>query len=94
MNCSNAAYSDSFGKYREASVVQIKHHWIWKVLFYLLEHSLFTTSLSFLFTSKLAYVFEKLNITKTLENLYVLLLEEDHYLMPDALHVLRQLTQV
>jgi alpha-1,6-mannosyl-glycoprotein beta-1,2-N-acetylglucosaminyltransferase len=29
--CKNAAYPDSFGHYREVSIVQIKHHWWWKV---------------------------------------------------------------
>lgn len=28
-----------------------------------------------------------------MENLHVLLLEEDYYMMPDAIHVLRKLTE-
>ena len=71
LKCSNAAHPDTFGNYRESKVVQIKHHWIWK----------------------LSFVFEKLNETKHLENLHVLLLEEDYYLMPDSIHVLRKLSE-
>ena len=71
LKCSNAAHPDTFGNYRESKVVQIKHHWIWK----------------------LSFVFEKLNETKNLENLHVLLLEEDYYLMPDSIHVLRKLSE-
>ena len=69
--CNNAAHPDSFGNYREAKVVQIKHHWFWK----------------------LGYTFEQLNETRSLKNLHVLLLEEDHYLMPDSIHVLRKLSE-
>ena len=29
--CKNAPYPDRYGHYREVSVVQIKHHWWWKV---------------------------------------------------------------
>jgi len=29
--CKNAAYPDRYGHYREVSIVQIKHHWWWKV---------------------------------------------------------------
>ena len=29
--CNNAYEPDSFGNYREHSIVQIKHHWFWKV---------------------------------------------------------------
>ena len=71
MKCNNAAHPDTFGNYRESKVVQIKHHWMWK----------------------LSYVFERLNETKNLENLHVLLLEEDYYLMPDSIHVLRMLIE-
>jgi hypothetical protein len=31
MKCNNAGNFDTFGNYREAKVVQIKHHWFWKV---------------------------------------------------------------
>jgi hypothetical protein len=30
--CQNAAHPDTFGNYRESKVVQIKHHWLWKVI--------------------------------------------------------------
>ena len=69
MNCKNAAYADAFGNYREAKVVQIKHHFTWK----------------------LGFVFERLAITRHVNDLSVLLLEEDHYMMTDGIHVLRQL---
>ena len=69
--CQNAAHPDSFGNYRESKVVQIKHHWLWK----------------------LSFVFEKLYETKSLTNLHVLLLEDDYYLMPDSIHVLRKLSE-
>jgi alpha-1,6-mannosyl-glycoprotein beta-1,2-N-acetylglucosaminyltransferase len=29
--CKNAPYPDKYGHYREVSIVQIKHHWWWKV---------------------------------------------------------------
>ncbi len=69
--CNNAYHADSFGHYREHNIVQIKHHWFWKM----------------------SYVFEKLNATGELNDLQVLLLEEDHYLMPDAIHILRKLSE-
>jgi hypothetical protein len=69
--CNTAAHPDTFGNYRAAKVVQIKHHWIWK----------------------LSYVFEMFNETKNIDNLHVLLLEEDYYLMPDSIHVLRKLSE-
>ena len=69
--CQNAAHPDTFGNYRESKVVQIKHHWLWK----------------------LSFVFEKLRETKNLDNLHVLLLEDDYYLMPDSIHVLRKLSE-
>lgn len=31
--CNNAAYPDRYGHYREVSIVQIKHHWWWKLNF-------------------------------------------------------------
>lgn len=71
VGCNNAYHSDSFGHYREAKVVQIKHHWLWK----------------------LGYVFEKVTDLKNIKDLQVLLLEEDYYLMPDAIHVLRKLSE-
>ena len=40
---------------------------------------------------KLGFVFEKINLVKGKENLQVLLLEDDYYVMPDSIHVLRQL---
>lgn len=69
--CNNAYSYDSYGHYREHDIVQIKHHWFWK----------------------LGFVFEQLNVTKGMRNLQILLLEEDYYLMPDAIHVLRKLAQ-
>lgn len=33
MRCINAANPDSYGNYREANIVQIKHHWFWKLAF-------------------------------------------------------------
>lgn len=69
--CNNAYNADSYGHYREDKVVQIKHHWFWK----------------------LSFVFEKLEFVNRLKNLQILLLEEDHYLMPDAIHVLRKLSE-
>lgn len=68
--CNNAYHADSFGHYREHKIVQIKHHWLWKI----------------------SYVFEKLNATSRLADMQVLLLEEDHFMMPDAIHVLRKLS--
>lgn len=68
--CNNAYHADSFGHYREHNIVQIKHHWFWKI----------------------SYVFEKLNATSQLDDMQVLLLEEDHFMMPDAIHVLRKLS--
>ncbi len=38
--CNNAPYPDKYGHYREVSIVQIKHHWWWKVN-YTLIFSLF-----------------------------------------------------
>ena len=64
--CNNAYYPDTFNNYRNHEIVQIKHHWFWK----------------------LSYVFEHLNSTKDYENLVVLLIEEDNYVLPDALHTL------
>lgn len=31
LRCRNAPFPDKFGHYREVSIVQIKHHWWWKV---------------------------------------------------------------
>jgi len=70
-NCQNAYHYDSYGHYREHNIVQIKHHWFWK----------------------LGFVFEKLAVVKEIENLQILLLEEDYYLMPDSIHVLRKLSE-
>lgn len=70
-NCNNAFNPDSFGNYREHTIVQIKHHWFWK----------------------LGYTFEQLNETRDLNNLHVLLLEEDYFLFPDAIHTLRKLSE-
>ena len=42
---------------------------------------------------KLGFVFEQFNETLALDNLHVLLLEEDHYLFPDALHSLKILAE-
>ncbi|CAF0703818.1 unnamed protein product [Brachionus calyciflorus] len=72
IKCNNAAYSDKYGNYRESHVVQIKHHWFWK----------------------LSFIFEKLNETRLLENLHVLILEEDYYLLPDSIHALRKLSEI
>jgi alpha-1,6-mannosyl-glycoprotein beta-1,2-N-acetylglucosaminyltransferase len=69
MRCNNAASPDSYGNYREYNIVQIKHHWFWK----------------------LAFVFENYLLNKNNKNAGVLLLEEDYYLMPDALFVLDKL---
>lgn len=69
--CNNAYHYDTYGNYREDKVVQIKHHWFWKI----------------------SFVFEKLIQTKDLENLKVLLLEEDYYLMPDSLYVIEKLSE-
>jgi len=52
-------------------VVQIKHHWFWKI----------------------SYVFEELKVVGGLRDLQVLFLEEDHYVMPDAIQVLRKLSE-
>lgn len=41
----------------------------------------------------MAFVFEKLKVTKQLNNLQILLLEEDYYLFPDSIHVLRKLSE-
>lgn len=38
-------------------------------------------------------MFEHLRVVKNVKNLNVLLLEEDYYLLPDSIHVLRKLTQ-
>jgi alpha-1,6-mannosyl-glycoprotein beta-1,2-N-acetylglucosaminyltransferase len=38
-------------------------------------------------------VFEQLNETRDMKNLHVLLLEEDHFLFPDSIHVLRKLSE-
>ncbi|RMZ97687.1 alpha-1-6-mannosyl-glyco 2-beta-N-acetylglucosaminyltransferase isoform X3 [Brachionus plicatilis] len=69
--CNNADNPDTFGHYREATIVQIKHHWFWK----------------------LNFVFDKIMITKNLKNLHVLLLEEDHYVFQDSIHIIRKLTK-
>lgn len=69
--CKNAYNYDSYGHYREHDIVQIKHHWFWK----------------------LGFVFEELGAVREIDNLQILLLEEDHYLMPDAIHVLRKLSE-
>lgn len=71
VNCNNRFYPDQYGHYREEKIVQIKHHWFWKI----------------------SYVFERLKVTKNLENLQILLLEEDHYLMPDSIYMLRKLSE-
>jgi alpha-1,6-mannosyl-glycoprotein beta-1,2-N-acetylglucosaminyltransferase len=42
---------------------------------------------------KLSYIFEKFHLTKNMQNLNVLLLEEDYYLMPDTLYTLNKLKQ-
>jgi len=70
-NCNNAYHADSYGHFREHKIVQIKHHWFWK----------------------LSFVFEKLKFTKNLDDLQILLLEEDYFLMPDSIHVLRKLSE-
>lgn len=44
-------------------------------------------------TWKLSHLFETLPETSRIENLKVLLLEEDHILMPDAIHVLNKLSE-
>jgi hypothetical protein len=31
IKCNNAVSFDTYGNYREAQIVQIKHHWFWKV---------------------------------------------------------------
>ena len=69
LRCNNAANPDSYGNYREFNIVQIKHHWFWK----------------------LAFLFENYSFIKNNKNAGVLLLEEDYYLMPDALFVLEKL---
>lgn len=38
-------------------------------------------------------MFDKLEITKNLKNLHILLLEEDHYVFQDSIHIMRKLTQ-
>ncbi|CAF0703814.1 unnamed protein product [Brachionus calyciflorus] len=70
LKCNNADHPDTFGHYRESKIVQIKHHWFWK----------------------LNYIFDKLSLTSRMENLHVLLLEEDHYLFQDSIHIIHQLT--
>ena len=70
-NCTNADYPDMYGHYREHDVVQIKHHWFWKI----------------------SYVFEELKVAGGLRDLQVLFLEEDHFVMPDAIQVLRKLSE-
>ena len=70
-NCTNADYPDMYGHYREHDVVQIKHHWFWKI----------------------SYVFEELKVVGGLRDLQVLFLEEDHFVMPDAIQVLRKLSE-
>ncbi len=42
IRCNNAPNPDKYGHYREVSIVQIKHHWWWKVSYifiYLLNFS-------------------------------------------------------
>ncbi len=42
---------------------------------------------------KLSFVFDEMNLFQTVKSLNVILLEEDQYLVPDALHVLKLLKQ-
>jgi hypothetical protein len=45
------------------------------------------------FRLQISFIFDKLNETRLINNLHVLLLEEDHYLLPDSIHVLRKLSE-
>ena len=42
---------------------------------------------------KLSFVFDEMNLFQTVKSLNVILLEEDQYLVPDALYVLKLLKQ-
>lgn len=60
MNCNNKDWFDTFNNYREPHIVNIKHHWWWKLNF----------------------------INQFFNFDHLILLEEDHALSEDALHVM------
>lgn len=65
--CNNAEFPDMYGHYREVGVVQIKHHWFWK----------------------LNMVFSGMReIHKNVGP--VLFLEEDNYVSPDLIHIMKK----
>jgi len=59
-NCQNREWFDTFDNYREPHIVNIKHHWWWKLNF----------------------------VDQNFKFGYLILVEEDHALSEDALHVL------
>ena len=86
--CNNAAHPDRYGHYREVSIVQIKHHWWWKVNAYLNKNEIV---LFLFFSLKLNFVFNSIEILRNRTDGLLLLLEEDFYLSPDALVFLRKM---
>lgn len=43
--------------------------------------------------TQLGFVFDGLQYTRDIKDLKLLLIEDDHYLMPDAIHMIRQLSK-
>lgn len=49
--------------------------------------------MEFSLINQLAFMFETLKETKQIKNLQILLIEEDHFLVPDAIFMLRKLNE-
>jgi len=81
--CANWKHPDKYGNYRVAKLTQIKHHWWWKV-----SNEAFSYDKYINF--EMNFIFEGIPAMKA-NNGWVLLLEEDHYVSPDFLHVLRMI---
>ena len=73
-----------YGHYREAKFSQIKLHWTW-VWFQVLIFLSFDLELERNLKKKINFVVDKIGEIINYE--YIILLEEDHYLSPDALVV-------
>lgn len=83
--CLNWEWPDKYGHYRVAKYTQIKHHWWWKVPAPLSAQRSLTEF-------QMNYVFEGIRELKGYSG-FLLLLEEDHFVSPDALHVFNYIIQ-
>ena len=93
MGCNYANNPDSFGGYRSPESTQIKHHFFWKVLIFYFYISFRVFYMSNKVVTQLGFVFDGLQYTRDIKDLKLLLIEDDHYLMPDSIHMIRQLSK-